>query len=97
MNILIKKTAIASVFLAGIAVTLILQAHEAPDSLNTSSGGEGNATMPMDMQNKQGMSGMMNMAGMSEQMVEMMSACMKMMETHDNDHHKPKVKYETQE
>lgn len=96
MNISIKKTAIASILVTGIAGTLTLQAHEAPNTIHKGSGAEGNTAMPMDMQNMQGMSGMMNMMGMSEQMGEMMSACTKMMEAHAADHHKPSGDDETQ-
>jgi len=96
MNISIKKTAIASILVTGIAATLTLQANEVPDTLSKGFGAEGNAAMSMDMQDMQGMGGMMNMMGMSEQMGEMMSACTKMMEAHASDHHNPSGEDEAQ-
>jgi hypothetical protein len=85
MNISIKKTAVATVLVAGIAVALALQAHEGPGTLDDGAIAEGSTPMPMSMENMQGM---MKMEGMQGGMGEMMAACTKMMEAHATGHQK---------
>ena len=85
MNISIKKTAVAIVLVAGIAAALALQAHEGPDTLDDGSIAEGSTSMPMSMENMQGM---MKMEGMQGKMGEMMAACTKMMVAHAKGHQK---------
>jgi hypothetical protein len=90
MNISLKKTAIATILVTGIAGALTLQAHEVPDTMDKDSGSEDRASEPMGMKNMQGM------MGMKGQMGEMMAACTKMMEVHANDHQKQSGEDETQ-